>query len=141
MINQIDFYANNDKMKLAMADAIQLFGENIPYTKEQMLNGMVVLFPKHFTDGGMEAFTTGCMARLSPAEKTFFMKFIDWQQWLEDEGFTAGSAEDIAGYEDTERDALQAYNNWLVDEMACTPHQIINECFDSGFEFVSVCPV
>ncbi len=138
----INFSTDIEKQRLAMADSILLFGEAVPYTKEKRLNGDYYIFPSKFTNDIMEAFTTGCMSRMSEQEQNFTMLFVEWQQWLEDNSYTAGSEEDRqnSSVEITkERGALEALNNWVVDELACNPHPEMNSCFDTVYTYTNNC--
>lgn len=127
MLFDIGFFTNTAKMDSAYSSAKELFGQHRPYTTRRRLSGTVIVFNTHFTDSAIEAFKTDCITKLSPEEGKFLLHFIDWQNFLLTDPLnpiTAGSVEDT--FVSSERDALEAFNNWLVDEVAGTPHP--DEC-------------
>ena len=125
MLNDIDFFANTEKVDCAYSDAKELFGEHKPYTKKRTLEKDVYMyvFNTHFTVEAVAALTTQCMSNLSPEEGEFLQLFIEWQNFLRADllnPIVPGSVEDT--FVTTERAPLEAFNNWLVDEIAGTPH-------------------
>lgn len=123
MLADINFYNDCEMATESMQDAINTFKENIPYTSIRGLDGNTYLFTSHFTECVVLFFSTQCMSSMSRIEQDFLLLFIDWQNFLltdPQNPITAGSVEDT--YESDEKDALLAFNNWLVDEIAGTPH-------------------
>jgi len=123
MLNDIAFFSNIEKMDAAYANAKEIFGQHLPYTTKHKLSGDVIVFNTHFTESALEAFKTDCMTKLSEYESAFLLEFIDWQNFLLADPLVPiapGSVEDT--YVSDEKDALEAFNNWLVDEIAGTPH-------------------
>ena len=123
MLDDTEFFSNIEKMDAAYYSAKDLFAGNDPYRRVNRLSGPAVVMDKHFTDNALEAFSTDCLNKLSQSEADFLLHFIDWQNFLLSDPvnpIVAGSAEDT--YVSVERDALEAFNNWLVDEIAETAH-------------------
>lgn len=123
MLDDVQFFSNVEKMDAAYTEAKEYFGEHKPYRTVRSLSGPKVVMNKHFTTEAVLALGSGIMTPLSKEEGEFLIHFIEWQNYLLEDPenpIVAGSAEDL--FESDERDALEAFNNWLVDEIAGTPH-------------------
>ena len=99
--------------------AVELFKAYRPYEKVERLSGIIYKFNTHFTDTVVQSFVDDTVKELSIREKTFLRLFIDWQNFLladPENPIVAGSAEDT--YESSEKGALIAFNDWLVDKLA-----------------------
>ena len=99
--------------------AVDLFKAYRPYEKVERLSGIIYKFNTHFTDTVVQSFVDDTVKELSIREKSFLRLFIDWQNFLladPENPIVAGSAEDT--YESSEKDALIAFNDWLVDKLA-----------------------
>ena len=83
------------------------------------MSGIIYKFNTHFTDTVVQSFVDDTVKELSIREKSFLRLFIDWQNFLladPENPIVAGSAEDT--YESSEKGALIAFNDWLVDKLA-----------------------
>jgi len=90
-----------------------------PYEKIEKLSGYVYEFNNHFTELVVDSFVNNKITGLSRSEKAFIKLFIDWQNFLLTDPVNpieAGSAEDT--FPSVEKDALIAFNDWLVDKLA-----------------------
>lgn len=90
-----------------------------PYEKIENLSGYVYEFNDHFTELVVDSFISNKITGLSRSEKAFMKLFIEWQNFLladPENPIEASSAEDT--YESSEKDALIAFNDWLVDKLA-----------------------
>ena len=99
--------------------AVELFKAYRPYEKVERLSGIIYKFNTHFTDTVVQSFVDDTVKELSIREKSFLRLFIDWQNFLladPENPIEAGSAEDT--YESSEKGALIAFNDWLVDKLA-----------------------
>lgn len=99
--------------------AVELFKAYRPYEKVERLSGIIYKFNTHFTDTVVQSFVDDTVKELSIREKSFLRLFIDWQNFLladPENPIEAGSVEDT--YESNEKDALIAFNDWLVDKLA-----------------------
>ena len=99
--------------------AVDLFKAYRPYEKVERLSGILYKFNTHFTDTVVQAFVDDTVKELGVKEKNFLRLFIDWQNFLladPENPIEAGSVEDT--YESSEKDALIAFNDWLVDKLA-----------------------
>ena len=99
--------------------AVELFKAYRPYEKVERLSGIIYKFNTHFTDTVVQAFVDDTVKELSIREKGFLRLFIDWQNFLladPENPIEAGSVEDT--YESSEKGALIAFNDWLVDKLA-----------------------
>ena len=99
--------------------AVELFKADRPYKRIDVLSGYRYEFNKHFTDIVLSSFVIDELTGMSLNEKNFIKLFIDWQNFLladPENPIEAGSAEDT--YESSEKDALIAFNDWLVDKLA-----------------------
>ena len=99
--------------------AVELFKAYRPYEKVEGLSRIIYKFNTHFTDTVVQSFVDDTVKELSIREKSFLRLFIDWQNFLladPENPIVAGSAEDP--YESSEKDALIAFNDWLVDKLA-----------------------
>ena len=99
--------------------AVELFKAYRPYEKVERLSGIIYKFNTHFTDTVVQSFVDDTVKELSIREKSFLRLFIDWQNFLlvdPENPIEAGSVEDT--YESSEKDALIACNDWLVDKLA-----------------------
>lgn len=125
MLDDVEFFSNTEKMDAAYCAAQEVFGEHKPYTYKRTLSGKVLVFNSHFTKEAVAAFTTNCLSKLSQEEEAFLLHFIDWQNFLltdPQNPIIAGSVEDTYVSATGEKAELEAFNNWLVDELAGTPH-------------------
>ena len=123
MLSDTDFFINEDQMDAAYCDAKEIFGEHKPYTKKRQLSGDTYVFNTHFTTEAIKSFSTNCMTALSDEEGNFLQLFIEWQNYLltdPQNPIEAGSVDDL--FVSTEKEQLILFNNWLVDEIAGTPH-------------------
>ena len=99
--------------------AVELFKAYRPYEKVERLSGIIYKFNTHFTDTVVQSFVDDTVKELSIREKSFLRLFIDWQNFLladPENPIKAGSVEDT--YESSEKGALIAFNDWLVDKLA-----------------------
>ena len=99
--------------------AVELFKAYRPYEKVERLSGIIYKFNTHFTDTVVQSFVDDTVKELSIREKSFLRLFIDWQNFLladPENPIEAGSVEDT--YESSEKSALIAFNDWLVDKLA-----------------------
>lgn len=99
--------------------AVELFKVYRPYEKVERLSGIIYKFNTHFTDTVVQSFVDDTVKELSIREKSFLRLFIDWQNFLladPENPIEAGSVEDT--YASSEKDALIAFNDWLVDKLA-----------------------
>ena len=99
--------------------AVELFKVYKPYKRIEVLSGYRYEFNKHFTDIVLDSFVTDELTGMSLKQKNFIKLFIAWQNFLladPDNPIEAGSVEDT--YESSEKDALIAFNDWLVDKLA-----------------------
>ena len=99
--------------------AVELFKAYRPYEKVERLSGIIYKFNTHFTDTVVQSFVDDTVKELSIREKSFLRLFIDWQNFLladPENPIEAGSVEDT--YESSEKGALIAFNDWLVDKLA-----------------------
>ena len=99
--------------------AVDLFKTYRPYEKVERLSGIIYKFNTHFTDTVVQSFVDDTVKELSIKEKSFLRLFIAWQNFLlkdPENPIEAGSAEDT--YESSEKGALIAFNDWLVDKLA-----------------------
>ena len=99
--------------------AVDLFKAYRPYEKVERLSGIIYKFNTHFTDTVVQAFVDDIISELSIKEKSFLRLFIDWQNFLladPENPIEAGSVEDT--YKSSEKGALIAFNDWLVDKLA-----------------------
>ena len=99
--------------------AVDLFKAYRPYEKVERLSGIIYKFNTHFTDTVVQSFVDDTVKELSIREKSFLRLFIDWQNFLladPENPIEAGSAEDM--YKSSEKGALIAFNDWLVDKLA-----------------------
>ncbi len=99
--------------------AVELFKAYRPYEKVERLSGIIYKFNTHFTDTVVQSFVDDTVKELSIREKSFLRLFIDWQNFLladPENPIEAGSAKDT--YESSEKGALIAFNDWLVDKLA-----------------------
>ena len=99
--------------------AVDLFKTYRPYEKFERLSGIIYKFNTHFTDTVVQSFIDDTVKELSIREKSFLRLFIDWQNFLladPENPIEAGSVQDT--YESSEKDALIAFNDWLVDKLA-----------------------
>lgn len=125
MLTDLEIYGDPATADKAVYDAKELFGQHRPYETVQTLSGGVIVFNKHFTDEAVDSFLTNCMVKLSKEEGDLLLQFIDWQNFLladPQNPIVAGSPEDTYVSATDEKDVLIAFNNWLVDELAGTPH-------------------
>ena len=123
MIDDVEFYGNIAKMDAAYYDAKEFFQEHKPYTEKYTLSGSVYVFNTHFTTEALESFNTDNLKYLSLEERTFLLLFIEWQNFLladPENPIAPGSVEDT--FVSVEKAQLEAFNNWLIDELAGTPH-------------------
>lgn len=126
MLNDTEFFSNIEKMDAAYYCAKEFFQEHKPYTIKPTLEGDVYVFNNHFTTEAVNSFTTNCMSALSKEEQTFLLHFIDWQNFLladPQNPIVPGSVEDT--FVSAEKEQLEAFNDWLVDELAGTPHPTV----------------
>lgn len=99
--------------------AVELFKAYRPYEKVERLSGIIYKFNTHFTDTVVQSFVDDTVKELSIREKNFLQLFIDWQNFLladPENPIEAGSVEDTYG--SSEKGALIAFNDWLVDKLA-----------------------
>lgn len=99
--------------------AVELFKVYRPYKRIEVLSGYRYEFNKHFTDIVLDSFVTDELTGMSLKEKNFIKLFIAWQNFLlvdPENPIEAGSVEDT--YKSSEKDALIAFNDWLVDKLA-----------------------
>ena len=99
--------------------AVELFKVYKPYKIIEVLSGYKYEFNKHFTDIVLDSFVTDELTGMSLKEKNFIKLFIAWQNFLlvdPENPIEAGSADDM--YKSSEKDALIAFNDWLVDKLA-----------------------
>lgn len=99
--------------------AVDLFKTYRPYERIEVLSGYRYEFNKHFTDIVLDSFVTDELTGMAITEKRFIKLFIDWQNFLltdPENPIEAGSVQDT--YESSEKDALIAFNDWLVDKLA-----------------------
>ena len=99
--------------------AVELFKVDRPYKRIGVLSGYRYEFNKHFTDIVLDSFVTDELTGMSLKEKNFIKLFIDWQNFLladPENPIEAGSVEDT--YKSSEKGALIAFNDWLVDKLA-----------------------
>ena len=99
--------------------AVELFKAYRPYEKVERLSGIIYKFNTHFTDTVVQSFVDDTVKELSIREKSFLRLFIDWQNFLladPENPIEAGSVEDT--YALSEKGALIAFNDWLVDKLA-----------------------
>ena len=99
--------------------AVELFKVDRPYKRIEVLSGYRYEFNKHFTDIVLDSFVTDELTGMGVVEKNFIRLFIDWQNFLladPENPIEAGSVEDT--YESSEKDALIAFNDWLIDKLA-----------------------
>lgn len=123
----LDLIPNLDDVTMSSAinDAKEIFNAHRPYETIRTLNGDQFIFNEHFTTEMINTLTTSCLTALSTTEADLLIQFIEWQNWLSDSGFTAGSVDDDYVSVTNEKDVLIALNNWLVDELAGSEHQTI----------------
>ena len=99
--------------------AVELFKVYKPYKRIDVLSGYRYEFNKHFTDIVLDSFVTDELTGMSLKEKNFIKLFIAWQNFLladPENPIEAGSVEDT--YKSSEKGALIAFNDWLVDKLA-----------------------
>ena len=99
--------------------AVELFKVYKPYKRIEVLSGYRYEFNKHFTDIVLDSFVTDELTGMSLKEKNFIKLFIAWQNFLladPENPIEAGSVEDT--YKSSEKGALIAFNDWLVDKLA-----------------------
>ena len=119
MVLMNDCIDKGETIEGATEFAVDLFKTYRPYEKFEMLSGIIYKFNTHFTDTVVQAFVDDIISELSIKEKSFLRLFIDWQNFLladPENPIEAGSVEDT--YESSEKDALIAFNDWLVDKLA-----------------------
>ena len=119
MVLMNDCIDKGETIEGATEFAVDLFKTYRPYEKFESLSGIIYKFNTHFTDTVVQAFVDDIISELSIKEKSFLRLFIDWQNFLladPENPIEAGSAEDT--YESSEKDALIAFNDWLVDKLA-----------------------
>jgi len=121
MLNDI---FNNNEIKEKQLDhgyylAKELFGANRPFIKESGLHGPTVIFNDHFIVTMREALSTGCIAKMNVAEEDLFFQFVESQ----DGRLNRDISTDAVG-------VLAALNQWLIDELQCLDHPVVNGCFD-----------
>ena len=107
-------------MNAAVADAKEIFGENLPYITEYRMDGKVYIFNDHFIRVSREAMTNDCMAKMNEAETELFLAFIDYQNGL---GYRDITSDDT--------DVVEALDQWYVDDINCVPHPVMNSCYDT----------
>ena len=99
--------------------AVELFKVYKPYKRIEVLSGYRYEFNKHFTGIVLDSFVTDELTGMGVVEKNFIKLFIAWQNFLlvdPENPIEAGSVEDT--YASSEKDALIAFNDWLVDKLA-----------------------
>ena len=119
MVLMNDCIDRGETIEGATEFAVDLFKVYRPYEKVERLSGIIYKFNTHFTDTVVQSFVDDTVKELSIKEKSFLRLFIDWQNFLladPENPIEAGSAEDT--YTSSEKDALIAFNDWLVDKLA-----------------------
>ena len=105
----------------SIANAKQLFGENLPYVIEHRFGEKIHIFNGHFIQTLREALTTGCMAKMNNAEVTLTRKFVEYQNQSFYRDITT-----------RDNEVVVALDKWLMDDVMCNEHPKINECFDAS---------
>ena len=119
MVLMNDCIDRGETIEGATEFAVDLFKTYRPYEKFERLSGIIYKFNTHFTDTVVQAFVDDIISELSIKEKSFLRLFIDWQNFLladPENPIEAGSVEDT--YASSEKDALIAFNDWLVNKLA-----------------------
>ena len=124
MLNDLPFMLDKDMADKAVADAKELFGENLPYTVEYRLNGRTIMFNDHFIKSVREALSTDCMAKMNAAEIQLFERFIAYQN--------GSMYRDITK---SDNEVVKALDEWLMDDLNCKSHPVVNECYDAEFTY------
>ena len=119
-IGDVNFYSDVDMVNFSVYKAKELFAENEPYTRERRIDGEIVIFNIHFLTSVREAFTTECVAKMSPAEETVFFDYIKYQNETDQR--------DITNRDD---EVMKALDEWIIAELACEAQPEVNSCFDS----------
>lgn len=113
------------EIDLAVSDAKELFNAHRPYETIDTLSGTKIVLNPHFTEEMVNSLSTSCTAALSDTEKVLLKQFIEWQSYLVDNNISAGSNDDMYVSTTDEKSALIEINNWLVDELAGTDHNVV----------------
>ena len=119
MVLMNDCIDRGETIEGATEFAVELFKVHKPYKRVDVLSGYRYEFNEHFTDIVLDSFVTNELIGMGIAEKNFIKLFIAWQNFLltdPENPIEAGSVEDT--YESSEKDALIAFNDWLVDKLA-----------------------
>lgn len=130
MLNDIDFFSNTAQMDLAVEDAKEIFGENLPYVIEKRVDGRTVIFNDHFIRTTREALSTGCLAKMNSMEVLLFEKWVAFEN--------GSSYRDITK---TDGNIVQALDAWFMDDLRCIAHPRVNSCFDAGIHSWEDCAV
>lgn len=130
MLNQIQFYTNNDKIDYAMDDARTLFGETIPYKTTHTLNGNVYVFTDHFILTIRAALTADCIGGMSFGEAAVWDQFVSLQN--------KGTFRNILSNKRTVEDSLDEWIFNLVtgnedDNPSLNSCNISNLSLDTGY--------
>jgi len=120
MLSDYNLFLDNTTMNEAVFAAKELFGENVPYTIEQRLEGAVIIFDTHFMETLREALSSGCMAKMNSNEEELFIRFVEYQN--------GHSYRDIS---ELNVDIMGALDTWLTNLVMCIPNAEINGCFDN----------
>ena len=129
MLNDFVQYLNNAphcSKTRGIQIAKELLGENLPYVVERRLNGDVVVFNEHFVDTAIEAMSTDCIAKMNACEQNVM---FDYMEYLNSK---------LNGYQyehpyGTKQDVVEAFDRWIMDELQCKEHPVVNACWDQKF--------
>ena len=103
-----------------------LFGESVAFTIEKTINGDVIIFGDKFINKFLEALSTGCIAKMGPAEKELLFAYIRYEN---------GILNRITDYSVTAEliKAVVALDKWIIDEIGKKGHVIANACYNRDF--------
>ena len=93
-------------------------GEHLPYSKVTTPDGKIAIyFNTHFIESVSNAMYSGCLDGMGQSEKTFWLKFVKYQQDVQD-----GTRDDVVystltGQSKEVEAALTTLDKWLSDEL------------------------
>ena len=111
---------NNTLADKVLYSTKEIFGESEPYVVEYRLGGKIIIFSEHFIRTAREAMTSGCMAKMSDSEVLLFNKWVEYENKV--------VVRDITG---TDNDVVSTLDAWFIDDLNCTPHPVVNGCYDN----------
>ena len=125
--NQLCFSKQNFFKDISANVAKEILKGNTPVYRSKSAYKDEILLTEHFDETLHIALSNDSIARMSKAESSIFLDFINHQDYI-DKGMALGEAEPVYS---NKIDEIEAINTWLLNEIFDRPNNNVNETYNT----------